>query len=58
MYGDVGSRLRNSAQWDKQDKDYKAQMDGKQKDLDAAKQALSDMQEKARAAGVPTKMRE
>src|SRR5437868_9294687 len=58
MYGDVGSRLRNSAQWDKQDKDYKAQIDGKQKDLDAAKQALSDMQEKARAAGVPTKMRE
>lgn len=58
VYADVGYRLRNSAQWDKQDKDYKAQIDAKQKDLDAAKKALADLQDQARKAGVPTKARE
>lgn len=58
VYADVGYRLRNSAQWDKQDKDYKAQIDAKQKDLDAARKTLADLQDQARKAGVPTKARE
>lgn len=58
VYADVGYRLRNSAEWDKQDKDYKTQIDAKQKELDAAKQTLADLQNQARKAGVPTKARE
>jgi hypothetical protein len=53
MYADVGNRLRNQADWDKQDRDYKDKIDAKQKDLDRAKQQLSDLQEDARKSGVP-----
>jgi hypothetical protein len=53
MYGDVGNRLRNSADWDKQDAQYKQQIADKQKSLDDAKQKLDDLQEQARKAGVP-----
>jgi hypothetical protein len=58
MYGDVGNRLRNSADWDKQDAQYKQQIADKQKALDDARQKLDDMQEDARKAGVPESMRE
>ncbi|HKN36405.1 MAG TPA: hypothetical protein VJX16_24455 [Terriglobales bacterium] len=58
MYADAGNRLRNSAQWDKDEKQYKAQIDAKQKAVDAAKQQLADTQEQARKAGTPAKMRE
>jgi hypothetical protein len=58
MYGDVGNRLRNSAQWDKQDADYKQQIADKQKAVEDAKQKLEDMEEAARKAGVPAAMRE
>jgi len=58
MYGDVGSRLRNSAEWDKQDTQYKQQIADKQKALDDAKQKLDDLREEARKAGVPSSMRE
>jgi hypothetical protein len=58
MYGDVGNRLRNSADWDKQDAQYKQQISDKQKALDDAKEKLDDMQEDARKAGVPESMRE
>jgi hypothetical protein len=58
VYADVGYRLRNSAQWDKQDKDYKTQIEAKQKEVDAAKATLADLQDQARKAGVPTKARE
>ena len=58
MYGDVGNRLRNSAEWDKQDQQYKQQIADKQKALDDAKQKLEDLQEQARKAGVPSSMRE
>jgi hypothetical protein len=57
MYGDVGNRLRNSADWDKQDADYKQQIADKQKALDDARQKLSDSQEDARKAGVPESAR-
>lgn len=58
MYGDVGNRLRNQADWDKQDAQYKQQIADKQKSLDDAKQKLDDMQEDARKAGVPASVRE
>ncbi len=54
MYGDAGNRLRNQADWDKQDTQYKDQIAEKQKALDDAKQKLDDMQEEARKAGVPS----
>lgn len=58
MYADVGSRLRNSAEWDKQDAQYKQQIADKQKAVDDAKQKLEDLQEEARKAGVPSSIRE
>lgn len=58
MYGDVGTRLRNSAEWDKQDTQYKQQIADKQKALDDAKQKLEDLREEARKAGVPSSVRE
>jgi hypothetical protein len=58
MYADVGNRLRNSGQWDKQETDYKQKIADKQKALDDAKQKLDDMQEEARKAGVPAAIRE
>jgi hypothetical protein len=58
MYGDAGARLRNKEAWDKEDADYKQQMADKQKALDEAKQKLTDMQEDARKAGVPSSVRE
>ena len=58
MYADVGNRLRNSADWDKQDAQYKQQIADKQKALEDAKQKLDDMQEEARKAGVPSSVRE
>jgi hypothetical protein len=58
MYADVGNRLRNSTQWDKEDADFKQKIADKQKAVDEAKQKLDDMQEEARKAGVPATMRE
>jgi len=58
MYADVGNRLRNQTQWDKQEADYKQQIADKQKAVDDAKQKLEDMEEEARKAGVPAAMRE
>jgi len=58
MYADVGNRMRNSAQWDKEDTDYKQKIADKQKTLDDAKQKLEDMKEEARKAGAPASVRE
>jgi hypothetical protein len=58
MYADVGNRLRNAADWDKQDAQYKQQIADKQKALDDAKQKLDDMLEEARKAGVPASIAE
>jgi len=58
MYADVGNRLRNATQWDKEDADYKQKIADKQKAVDDAKQKLDDMEEEARRAGVPAAMRE
>ncbi|MGA7217298.1 MAG: hypothetical protein WBX38_03235 [Candidatus Sulfotelmatobacter sp.] len=56
MYADVGNRLRNSAEWDKQEADYKQKIADKQKAVEDAKQKLDDMKEDARKAGVPASM--
>jgi hypothetical protein len=56
IYGDAGNRIRNSAQWDKQDAEYKEKIADKQKAVDDAKQKLDDMKEEARKAGVPSGM--
>ena len=58
MYADVGNRLRNSAEWDKQDAQYKQQIADKQKSLEDAKQKLEELREQARKAGVPSSIRE
>jgi len=57
MYADVGNRMRNAAQWDKEDADFKQKIADKQKAVEDAKQKLEDMQEEARKAGVPAAMR-
>ncbi len=56
VYADVGNRMRNSAQWDKEDTDYKQKIADKQKAVAEAKQKLDDMKEEARKAGVPSAM--
>lgn len=58
MYADAGNRLRNQADWDKQDTQYKQQIADKQKAVDEAKQKLEDLQEDARKAGAPASVRE
>jgi hypothetical protein len=51
MYADVGNRLRNSADWDKQDSQYKQQIADKQKAIEDAKAKLEELREEARKAG-------
>jgi hypothetical protein len=53
MYADAGNRLRNQADWDKQDAQYKQQIADKQKTVDDAKEKLGELQEEARKAGMP-----
>jgi len=56
MYADAGNRMRNSAEWDKEDADYKQKIADKQKAVETAKTKLGDMQEEARKDGVPSSM--
>jgi hypothetical protein len=58
FYGDAGVRLRNSAEWDKENTQYQQQIAEKQKDVEAAKQKIEDLEEQARKAGVPSAVRE
>jgi hypothetical protein len=53
FYADAGNRLRNSAEWDNQDRKYKEQIADKRKSIDEAKTQLSDLQEQARKSGMP-----
>jgi len=53
LYGDAGNRLRNQTDWDKQDAEYRKQLEDKQKALTEAKEEMENMQEEARKAGVP-----
>lgn len=58
MYADAGNRLRNQADWDKQDAQYKQSIADKQKALDDAKQKLTDLQDEAHRAGMPNSVLE
>ena len=53
MYSDAGNRLRNAAQWDKDDAEYKKQIADKQTALDDAKQQLSVLEEQLRTGESP-----
>jgi len=55
FYGDAGAQLRNSAQWSKEDAQYKSDTDAKQKAIADAQQKLTDLQEEARHAGLEEK---
>lgn len=54
LYADPTLRSRNLT-WDKDDAQYQTDLANKQKDIDAARQNLDQMQEEARKAGVEEK---
>jgi hypothetical protein len=54
-YGDVGTRLRDATQFDKDDAQYKSDVEQKQKAIAAARQELDEMQEQAHKAGMVEK---
>jgi hypothetical protein len=58
FYADAGNRLRNQADWDKQDAEYKKQLEEKQKAVADAKAEMENTQEEARKAGVPNSVTE
>jgi hypothetical protein len=55
FYSDAGTRLRNSAQWEKEQSQSVNDASEKQKALDTAKQQYDEMQEQARKAGIAQK---
>ncbi len=55
FYQDAGSRLRNPAEWTKEQSQAHNDAADKQKSLDAARQKLEEMQEEARKAGIVQK---
>ncbi len=58
FYGDAAQRMQNAAAWDREDNNYRDQIDKKQKEVDSAKAKLEKMQDEARRAGVPGSFRE
>ncbi len=56
-YADAGTRLRDQQNYAEQDRKYQKDIADKQKALDDAKAALSDLQEEARKAGASAKVR-
>lgn len=50
---DLGSRLRNPVLWAAENKKYQDEVDGKKKELEAARQKLEDMKDDLRKAGLP-----
>ena len=55
FYSDAGTRLRNSAEWEKEQSQSVNDAAEKQKALDTAKQQYDEMQEQARKAGIAPK---
>lgn len=53
FYADTASRAQNPTGFAKDDADYKQKIADKQKELEAAKAKLSEMQDDARKAGAP-----
>lgn len=58
FYADAGSRLRDDRKFADADRQYKAGIETKKRDLAAAQQQLEDMREEARKAGVPASVSE
>jgi hypothetical protein len=52
LNADPTIRLRDGGQWDKQELQFKADAEEKQKALDDARQQLDELQDKAHKAGV------
>ena len=50
---DLGSRLRNPVLWAAENKKYQDEIEGKKKELEAARQKLEDMKDDLRKAGLP-----
>jgi hypothetical protein len=53
FYADAGVRLRDDKKFADADRQYKADIETRQRELDSAKQRLEDMREEARKAGMP-----
>lgn len=58
FYADAGARLRDDRKFADADRQYKANIETKKRDLASAKQQLEDMREEARKAGVPASVSE
>ena len=58
FYGDAAQRMQNAAAWDREDNNFRDQIDKKQKEVDSAKAKLEQIQEQARKAGVPSSYRD
>ena len=58
FYADAGMRLRDDRKWADQERQYKSDMESKQKNLDSANQRLEEIREEARKAGVPASVTE
>ncbi|MGB8011592.1 MAG: hypothetical protein WCF68_08260 [Terriglobales bacterium] len=56
-FNDPGVAVR-TPQWDKDETQFRSDMEAKQKEIDAAKQELSDLQEQAKKAGVTPESKE
>ncbi len=57
-YADAGNALRNPREWADAERDYRAQIATKQKQLEDAKQKLEDMKDEAHKAGLPSSVAE
>ncbi len=55
FYSDAGNRLRDAGDWDKQEAEYKSDVENKQKAIDSAKDQLTQLQEDAHKAGIDTR---
>ena len=53
FYADAGNRLRDDRKWADQERQYKSDMETKQRNLDSANLRLDEIREEARKAGVP-----
>ncbi len=57
-YGDAGNRLRDEKSWGDKQRKLERDIADKQQQVDKAKQALDDIKEQARRAGVPERILE
>jgi hypothetical protein len=55
QYDSEGNRIQNAGQWGKEDAQYRSDSEAKQKALDAARQELNDLQDRAHKSGVAEK---